>query len=160
MKVSKFIYAAAGFLFLIVSSVQAALPPEVYNSWVDSYLKRVNIQTEAVFLKVEARWTNGLKRFVHLDGSCRVWYQLGTASVKPQDVDLRQGDRLYLDYPCGKNREWTASGSSYPWISLQNDGSIQMSMRSMYLEYRGRRRWKLQNQGEVFAPLVPPPQAQ
>lgn len=157
MKIPKFFYAAAGVVFLIVNSAHAALPPEIYNTWVDAYLKRVNVQTEASFLKVEGRWTNGMKRLMHLDGNCRAWYQLGAVSVKPADVELRAGDRLYLDYPCDKNKEWTASGSSYPWISIQNDGSIQMSLRSMYLEYRGRRRWELQNKGEVFAPLVPPP---
>ena len=147
-----------GFLASLccLNSVYAALPAEIYSSWVDSYLKRVNVEVEASFVEVEGRWTNKIRNLLHADGTCRTAYEIRSVARKPEEMDLKEGDRIEMEYPCRADHAWSWGGSTYPWINLENGGSIQMSLRSMYLDYRGKRVWELDNQANLFAPLIPP----
>jgi len=141
-------------LLVLPAGAQAAVPSAVYDSWVQGYVKRVDVEAELTYLKSGSESFCGAKSLAHLACRCEAKYQVKKIIRKPEGLDLNEGDTILLGYPCDKKKNLRSSGSTFPWIREENGGLIA-SLRSLYLEHKGKRRWELENGSHVFAPLVP-----
>lgn len=133
----------------MTASAQPLPPPDTYN-----YRAKADVQLQLVFQGIAE---GGISRSLRLfggTGTCEAWYAITEVNAAPSDMNIQSGDRLKLDYRCGKDRAYVPGQSEQQSWAEENGPTAQATIFSGDMHLDRANTWEIPNLNNVLAPVA------
>lgn len=127
--------------------------PQVSTQDPADHDRSADVQLSLVFQGIAE---GGISRSLRLfggTGNCEAWYAITEVITAPPEMTIQSGDRLKLNYNCGKKRAYLpGQATPQPWA--QEDGAFaHATLNSDDMTLDRTNTWEIPNPANIFAPV-------